>query len=288
MLIFSGACGLGASIDLSKSGLFPLVLEAKGRYGGRIREEIFHKNLEDNPNNSYITIQLGANWIHGLCEKNPCYSYARAKNMSIHRTSSDDEPGDDVALFDYDFSQGICIKLTTTQYERYQERYDWIKMNFVSDKTINLQNAFERLILLSEQAVDPISMDLLFGSCSDMELRCLNWFFDRIAIDLCAPLDEISSCYYEDGESDGLYGEGLVEYWKLLNKMVEEQSLDIHYNTVVERIIWNAPSTNDSQSSMIDQNSSDHNTDVIIECQNGKKYRCQKCLVTLPVGKSDR
>jgi hypothetical protein len=95
---------------IGEAGYSPLLLEARDRIGGRVYPFSFQPNLIKENDSQYdakikdlsVTIQLGANWIHGLNENiNPFYQVAKVKlNLEFQQTSSDDEPGDDVLLFD--------------------------------------------------------------------------------------------------------------------------------------------------------------------------------------------
>ncbi|KAJ1434151.1 hypothetical protein B484DRAFT_1280 [Ochromonadaceae sp. CCMP2298] len=49
----------------------------------------------------FVEVSMGANWIHGLLPSNPMYATAVAMGLQLLPTSTDDEPGDDVLLFDW-------------------------------------------------------------------------------------------------------------------------------------------------------------------------------------------
>src|SRR5690242_6423311 len=102
VVIGAGASGIGAARTLVESGVEPIILEARDRIGGRMCAKSLTQNLisDDVKSDGRITVQLGANWIHGCDESNPFYVVAKKLNLHLHMTSSDDEPGSDVILFD--------------------------------------------------------------------------------------------------------------------------------------------------------------------------------------------
>jgi hypothetical protein len=128
---------------------------------------------------------MGANWQHNLNpEINPLYAEAQRLNVRLQVTSADDDPGDDVLLY-MDSEQ-----VRRAVYNDSVARYSWMKENFdncyganeVSRRT-SVYTAFETLREASEK---------IFGACSEIEKRCTHWFYDRMPIDLAAPLCDIS------------------------------------------------------------------------------------------------
>ncbi len=74
-----------------------------------------------NQSTSSCQIELGANWIHGLTDENPCYRLAKSNGFSVHPTSGDDEPGiDDVCLLDPDFGRDDTHNAPTEREEAFK------------------------------------------------------------------------------------------------------------------------------------------------------------------------
>lgn len=89
-----------------------IILEARNRYGGRVSDHLLTRNLTsaDETGDTTVKINPGANWIHGLCESNPIYQFARILNLALHETSSDNCPGDDILLFDCPkYNINVCL-----------------------------------------------------------------------------------------------------------------------------------------------------------------------------------
>jgi hypothetical protein len=217
-----------------------------------------------------VVIQLGANWVHGLHDSNPWYSIVQKLQLNIHQTSPDDYPGDDVILYDSGGSSGkpSFEPVSNESYKRVLLRYAWITDNIsatCSEADIALSDAFKLSITASE---DP---SLPFGPCSDLDRRCLNWCFDRIGIDSGLDLDKVSMRYYDNTESEGEYGEGLVKggFYQLFQHLVNEisDSLNVKYEHVVKSIVTDTA---------LDE--------VTVTCENGAVFVVDACLVTVPVG----
>ncbi len=77
LIVGAGAAGLAAARDLSVAGRQVIVLEARGRIGGRI---FTHKDPA-----SPIPIELGAEFVHG---KSPAlWHLAERAHLKLHETS---------------------------------------------------------------------------------------------------------------------------------------------------------------------------------------------------------
>ena len=60
-----GACGIGAAKIFNSAGYRPIIFEARNILGGRVRQEVFSKNLspDNDDDDTNVFIQLGANWL---------------------------------------------------------------------------------------------------------------------------------------------------------------------------------------------------------------------------------
>lgn len=263
VIIGAGCAGIAAARLLIDHGIKPILLEARDRIGGRMHRSFLMKNLIDDESGDKVTIQLGANWIHGLHESNPLYTLAKSLSLDIYPTSSDDEPGDDVALF----CSGERISLS--DYHTALEIFNWVREKAEEvlevNEELNTQEAFDRAILDYEA----VNGAVVHGK----HRSCINWFLSRISIDLAAELKLVGSKSMLEGESDGLRGEGVVlgqGYFTVLEHLAEDLSLDIKLNHVVRTII----ATEDNK--------------VIIECMNGSSFSAEACLLTAPVSMVQR
>lgn len=211
--------------------------------------------------------------IHGMCNENPFYVLARQLDLELYQTSSDDEPGDDVLLFDNSTGENDTdplIALSKSEYDECLARLDWVRKNYCSDGQTNLEDAFSAAISECEQATTMESGGQpIFGPFTHQQRRVMNWCLDRIAIDYGYPAKGIAASHYGFGESDGLHGECLIRggYHQLLKHMAEQETppLDIRFQHVLTKVDWS---------------DGDH---CQLEFANGYTITCEKCLITVLV-----
>jgi polyamine oxidase len=234
------------------------------------------KNLAegDGEGGATVLVQLGANWIHGLTVDNPLYCVAQKLNLELYQTSSDDEPGDDVLLFDGGSPMGNGVGrlsiISQDQYRRACGRYQWIRDRiddideevYSGETDVSLTGLFEAAVTFSERHSP-------FGPCGEVEHRCLNWFYNRVSIDLAAPLQDVAKVSYLEGESDGVHGEAIVKsgYYSIIDYLSRELPLDIRLNCEVVHIHQNT-----------------EGREVVITCKNKEVFMCDRCIITLPLG----
>jgi monoamine oxidase len=249
-------------------GIACIVLEASDRYGGRVKND----RLTSSSDGRSLNIYIGANWIHGLDpQQNPMVELANMLNLSLHRTSSDYAPGEDVLLFDGKSPQPEQV--SKESYAKLLERYSYIKAavgkHIGEDKSVKS--------VLESSCKDSVN---IFGTMDESELRCLQWCYDRIQIDLACELDQASSieCFETDlkadSDSDADSEDNLQEsealvlggYYQIIKHLFEEYPLQVRFNHVASRITSNSDCA------------------VTIECVNGVQFKAKACLVTVPIG----
>jgi hypothetical protein len=154
LVVGAGAAGIAAARTLISDGLSVVVLEGNDYIGGRVRSSSLYRNLtsSNEPQEAYITIGMGANWLHNLNpEINPLYAEAQRLNVRLQVTSADDDPGDDVLLY-MDSEQ-----VRRAVYNDSVARYSWMNENFDSrygtnevSRRTSVYTAFETLRDASE------------------------------------------------------------------------------------------------------------------------------------------
>jgi monoamine oxidase len=257
IIIGAGACGIGAANKFIEAGINPIILEARSNFGGRIQKGTLKKNLININDNSFIYVDLGANWIHGMINDNPFYALAKKLNIKLYKTSSDNKPEDDVLLFDCDGDK--INNFEKTEYQECLKLLDWICENYIPEENKSILQIFNDTIQKYEK---------VFTFLTEKQKRFLCWYFERISINLNYKINDIdSSFYYGNKKNDGKNGECLIEggFYKLFYKIAKKYKLNIKYNHVVIKII-------------------NCNNKIIIECQNNMKFECDRCLISVPIG----
>lgn len=315
IIIGAGPSGISAARSLHLAGYDPIVLEARSRIGGRMfcttmYPDLTNDNVEAARQNS-LNIQLGANWIHGLHDDiNPMYTLSKKLGLRLHQTSSDDDPGDDVLLFDtnhgllsprgrsgqqqaqqQDIKKEGMFRVPKEEYQQVIQRYGWIRENFedyacvvkgngngnnAEEKSddITVQKAFDLCIQASEDR---------FGTFTEVQRRCFNWLLDRVAIDMGNVLSKVHKKSYSEGDSSGLYGEAIIidgGFFQLIDYLAKEYPLDIRCNQAVSTIRYQCADDDHQQASFAPGQYSN----VVITCENGEQYFADYCIVTVPIG----
>lgn len=316
VVIGAGASGIGAARTLSAAGAEVIVLEGRDRIGGRMKKHCLTKNLigsSETGAEHFVNIQLGANWIHGMEPTNPMFEVAQKLGLELHQTSSDDDPGDDVILFDSgprkvaDLSDSDKIaavaygRVSKEDYHESLSRYEWIKeyVDHISvnyDKEdISLQAAFDLALQASESEI--------FGPCPEPQRRCLTWLYDRVSIDLGALSSKVSLNCYAEGVSDGAGGEGLVKhvgYSHVIHHLANEFPLDIRLSRCVSRVSLHSTGDGplfehtgitvpeaavlEALRPQLDGCQLKDGRFVLIECADGELFAADACVVTVPIG----
>ncbi|KAL5677340.1 hypothetical protein ACJX0J_013471, partial [Zea mays] len=87
IVIGGGFTGLAAADALRNASFQVILLESRDRIGGRVHTDYSFG----------FPVDLGASWLHGVCEENPLAPIIGRLGLPLYRTS-----GDDSVLFDHD------------------------------------------------------------------------------------------------------------------------------------------------------------------------------------------
>lgn len=87
IVIGGGISGVAAARFLQNAYFKVLLLESRDRLGGRIHTD---KSFG-------YPVDMGASWLHGVCNENPLAPLIRRLGLTLYRTS-----GDDSVLYDHD------------------------------------------------------------------------------------------------------------------------------------------------------------------------------------------
>ncbi|XP_042460168.1 polyamine oxidase 3-like [Zingiber officinale] len=87
IIIGGGFAGIAAAHALKNAAFQVVLLESRDRIGGRV-----HTNYSFG-----FPVDMGAAWLHGVCNENPLASWIGRLGLPIYRTS-----GDNSVLYDHD------------------------------------------------------------------------------------------------------------------------------------------------------------------------------------------
>jgi len=250
-----------------------LILEARNRIGGRIHgQTIAGKHVE-----------LGANWIHGLIG-NPIYELAVKYNLiDPIKNKPDENPYESGNVCGFT-SEGepVPISLISSAYQH----YFWILK-----RADDVHNRVCRGEMIEECSVGEYlgkEINNYLLTKNEDERPLLKAIFDQMikregVINGCNSLDEISLRYF------GLYREfsggnmiippgfqyivqGLLDDTMIKTQEKNDNQFKLLLNHVVEKIKWPG----------VDSKDKEQQVEVI--CANGKVFKCNHLVNTMPVG----
>ena len=230
LVVGAGAAGLAAAEVLSKAGRRVLVLEARGRIGGRV----WTRRLRGEP----VPIELGAEFVHGKSDE--IFEIARAANLRIDRLPDE-----------HWISAGSRLRSQNDLWERIEDITRLMRKSGPDRSVAEFLRARPSL---------PRERRRLFESLVDGYHA--------------APLDRASEkAVSTAGEGPGNPEErtqfrvtsGYASVVEALRRGIDPQHGSIRLRAVVSDVRWRRRS-------------------VIVRCRDGRVFRGERLVVTLPAG----
>jgi monoamine oxidase len=209
VVIGAGIAGLAAARELQDAGTRVVVLEARGRLGGRVLTD---RSLG-------TPVELGAAWIHGARE-NPAFDLARSLGASTRATDFDS-----VALYD-----GGGSPVAADRVEAVAETLNALtgKVRALAEGAppdLSVGEAFRRAA--AGESLDP------------WQRRALAWARFALVADAGEELDRLSLAGWREGDTleggDLLLADG---YDRIPRGLAE--GLDLRFNTPVRQVVVRA------------------------------------------------
>lgn len=248
IVIGSGISGIAAAHILNNADFEVVLLESRDRIGGRI-----HTSYSFG-----CPVDMGASWLHGVCNENPLAPLIRHLGLALYRTS-----GDNSVLYDHDLES----------YMLFDKEGHQVPQQIV----IEVGEAFKKILKETEKVRDENHHDLSVLQAISVvlerhqELRqeglayeVLQWYICRMEAWFAADLDMISLKNWDEENvltgGHGLMVEGYYPVLKALSK-----DIDIRLNHRVTRIS-NGPN------------------EVMVTIEGGRKFVADAAIITVPIG----
>ncbi|KAI3669125.1 hypothetical protein L6452_40349 [Arctium lappa] len=248
IVIGSGISGIAAAHILNNADFEVVLLESRDRIGGRI-----HTNYSFG-----CPVDMGASWLHGVCNENPLAPLIRHLGLALYRTS-----GDNSVLYDHDLES----------YMLFDKEGHQVPQQIV----IEVGEAFKKILKETEKVRDENHHDLSVLQAISVvlerhqELRqeglayeVLQWYICRMEAWFAADLDMISLKNWDEENvltgGHGLMVEGYYPVLKALSK-----DIDIRLNHRVTRIS-NGPN------------------EVMVTVEGGRNFVADAAIITVPIG----
>lgn len=249
IVIGSGISGISAAHVLNNSTDFEVVLlESRDRIGGRIHTDYSFG----------CPVDMGASWLHGVCNENPLAPLIRHLGLALYRTS-----GDNSVLYDHDLES----------YMLFDKEGNQVPQQIV----IQVGEAFKKILKETEKVRDENQQDLSVLQAISLvlekhpELRqeglayeVLQWYICRMEAWFAADLDMISLKNWDEEHvltgGHGLMVEGYYPVLKALSK-----DIDIRLNHRVTKISTGA-------------------NEVMVTVEGGRTFVADAAIITVPIG----
>lgn len=248
IVIGAGISGIAAAHSLSNAAFKVTVLESRDRIGGRVHTDYSFG----------CPIDMGASWLHGVCNENSLAPLIRHLGLKLYRTS-----GDNSVLYDHDLES----------YALYDKKGRQIPQEVV----IKVGEVFETILKETMKVRDEHRTDMcLLEAISivfdkyphlrleGLEYEVLQWYVCRMEAWFAADVDTISLKNW-DQEHVLTGGHGLMVqgYYPVIKALAED--LDIRLNHRVSKI-------------------TQRYNKVIVTIDNGTNFVADAVIITVPLG----
>ncbi|XP_057971868.1 probable polyamine oxidase 4 [Malania oleifera] len=248
IVIGGGISGVAAARTLSSASFKVLLLESRDRLGGRIHTDYSFG----------CPVDMGASWLHGVCNENPLAPLIRRLNLTLYRTS-----GDNSVLYDHDLES---YKL-----------FDMDGRQVPQQMVIEVGDAFKRILEETEKVRNEYSEDMSVLQAISIVLErhpnlrqsglaheVLQWYICRMEAWFAADADMISlKTWDQEHVLSGGHGLMLQGYYPIVKALAK--NIDVRLNHRVSKI-YNGCNK------------------VIVTVEDGKKFVADAVIVTVPVG----
>ncbi|CAI9089887.1 OLC1v1024538C1 [Oldenlandia corymbosa var. corymbosa] len=254
IVIGSGFAGIAAARALHDAAFQVTLLESRDRIGGRVHTDYSFG----------FPVDLGASWLHGVCNENPLAPVIGRLGLPLYRTS-----GDNSVLYDHDLESYALFDMEGNQ----------VAQDLVSKVGVTFESILKETNLVREESNGdmPISraISLVFERRPDLRLeglahKVLQWYLCRMEGWFAADADTISLQSWDKEELlPGGHGLMVRGYLPVINTLAK--GLDIRLGQRVTKVVRRY-----------------HGVKVTVE--DGRTFVADAAIVAVPLGvlKSNR
>ncbi|VFQ60558.1 unnamed protein product [Cuscuta campestris] len=220
IVIGAGFAGLAAARALSDASFKVVVLESRNRIGGRA-----HTNYSFG-----FPVDLGASWLHGVCDENPLAHVIGRLGLPLYRTS-----GDNSVLYDHDLESYALFDMNGNK----------VPQELVSNVGVTFESILKETEKIRQEFSEDISMkraiSLVFERRPDLRMdglgnKVLQWYLCRMEGWFAADADTISlKCWDKEELLPGGHGLMVRGYRPVINTLAK--GLDIRLGHRVEKVV---------------------------------------------------
>ncbi|PIN16054.1 Amine oxidase [Handroanthus impetiginosus] len=248
IVVGGGISGIAAARMLQNASFKVILLESQDRIGGRIHTDYSFG----------CPVDMGASWLHGVCNENPLSPVIRRLGLTLYRTS-----GDDSILYDHDLESYALFDINGHQ----------VPQSVVVEVGVAFKKILEETDKVRNEQSNDISVKEAISIVLDRhpELRqeglayeVLQWYICRMEAWFAADADKISlKAWDQEKVLSGGHGLMVQGYSPVIKALARD--IDIRLNHRVKKIV------------------NGYNK-VVVTVEDGRKLVADAAIVTVPLG----
>lgn len=248
IVIGGGISGIAAARALTNASFKVTLLESRDRIGGRVYTDYSFG----------CPVDIGASWLHGVCNENSLAPFIRLLGLKLYRTS-----GDNSILYDHDLESFALFGLDGHQ----------VPQELVTKVGEMFEKILKEAVKVREEHQDDMSVKQAISIVVDKhpELRqegladeVLQWYICRMEAWFAADVDSIS-----------------LKNWDQENVLSGGHALMVHgYNPLIEAL---AEDLNIRLNHRV-QKIAQHSNRVIVTVEGGAIFVADAAIITVPLG----
>ncbi|KAL8550067.1 hypothetical protein ACS0TY_008775 [Phlomoides rotata] len=248
IVVGGGISGIAAARMLQNASFKVIILESQDRIGGRILTDYSFG----------CPIDMGASWLHGVCNENPLSPFIRRLGLTLYRTS-----GDDSILYDHDLESYALFDINGRQVPQ--------------SMVIEVGVAFKKILEETDKVRKEQSKDMSVKEAISIVLdrhpdlrqeglahKVLQWYICRMEAWFAADADMISvKAWDQEKVLTGGHGLMVQGYDPVIKALSRE--IDIRLNHRVKKIV------------------NGYNK-VVVTLEDGRNFVADSAIITVPLG----
>ncbi|KAF2314768.1 hypothetical protein GH714_033496 [Hevea brasiliensis] len=248
IVIGGGISGLAAARILHDASFKVILLESRNRLGGRIHTDYSFG----------YPVDLGASWLHGVCNENPLAPFIRSLGLTLYRTS-----GDDSVLYDHDLESYTLFDMDGHQVPQrlVKEVGDIFKKILKETERVRDEHAYDMSILQAIEFVLDRHPEL---RQEGLACEVLQWYICRMEAWFAVDADMISlKTWDQEHVLSGGHGLMVQGYDPIIKALAKD--IDIRLNHRVTKICYGP-------------------NKAMVVVEGGRNFIADAAIVTVPLG----
>ncbi|CAA0814529.1 Probable polyamine oxidase 4 [Striga hermonthica] len=248
IVVGGGISGIAAARMLQNASFKVTLLESQDRIGGRIHTDYSFG----------CPVDMGASWLHGVCNENPLSPIIRRLGLTLYRTS-----GDDSLLYDHDLESYALFDVNGHQVPQSMVIEVGVAFKKILEETDKVRNEQSNDISIKEAMSIILDRHPEFRQ-EGLAHEVLQWYICRMEAWFAADADMISLKAWDQEKvlsgGHGLMVQGYDPVIKALSR-----DIDIRLNHRVKRIVNGYKK-------------------VIVTVEDGSEFVADAAIITVPLG----